>query len=123
MRRERFANLTDNECVTLFEALLFCIESGTGIGFRAYDQGHPDYWDGAAGRRPPQHGDTASTNIVFQMIQELSLRIADHPVALVARDYGLTTWEQFCQFANAASEAHQNSKHYVPLYRRGESTT
>jgi len=120
--KDRFADLTHDECALLFEALLFSIESGTGIGFRSYDQGHIDYSDGAAGRRPPTGGDTAERNLMFQMIQELSLRLADHPVALVYRDRGLTTWEQFCQFATNAYEAHQHDRHpYVPLYLRGKN--
>src|SRR5438552_6243816 len=103
MNKERFSHLTDGECAILFEALFFCIESATGIGFPRYDQGHPDYWDGAAGRQPPSGGDTAERNIMFQMMQELSLRLADHPVPLIYRQYGITTWEHFCEVAKAAN--------------------
>jgi hypothetical protein len=123
MSKERFANLTDNECAILFEALLFCIESATGIGFPRHDQGHPDYFDGATGRPPPAAGDTAETNRMFQMVQELSLRLADHPIPLIFRRYGITTWEHFCQVTRAAYDAHYNDRHhYVPLYRRAAET-
>ena len=116
MKIDLFADLSDSQCELLFECILHAIESNSGIGFRAYDQGHPDYLDGAAQRQPPEYAmDEASTDL-FQMMRELSLRLADVHPSLIHTKFGLTTWPEFCK---KAVHHYQSPTHsFTPLYER-----
>ena len=115
MDRIRFDTLTTEERHLLFEALLHCVDTGTGIGFRGYDQGHPDYHDGAEGREPPPNGDVPEKNALFQMLQELSLHNADDSQKTVYMKHGVFNWPQFCQ---RATESSQPPVTYKPLWHR-----
>jgi hypothetical protein len=117
MKSNRFKTLTSGERALLFEALLFCIESNSGIGFRSEDQTHPDYHDGANGSKPPSNADCSDKNILFQMVRELSLHLADDTPVKIHRRFGITTWEHFCKRAIEACENNPH-KNYVPLYAR-----
>lgn len=107
----------NEERYVLFEALLYCIESNSGIGFPRYDQSHPDYHDGKKGRPPLSSSDTEEKNVMFQMLRELSLHLADQPPVTTNRRFGITTWVQFCERAVAA-RANKGRRDYQPLYLR-----
>ena len=117
MSKDLFSELTDAHCQILFEFLIHAIESNSGIGFRAYDQGHPDYADGARQVKPPQFADDESKNLLFHMMRDLSLRLADTDPTIIHTKYGLTTWPAFCQKAKDSYYSHGKSS-FIPLYLR-----
>jgi hypothetical protein len=116
MQKKYFSRLTNGEKEILFEALLHCLESNSGIGFPRYDQQHPDYHDGATGQNPPPLADNEKQNRLFHFLRELSLELSDHHPVTIHRRFGITTWEQFCQRAIAAGE--KTNKQYIPLHLR-----
>jgi hypothetical protein len=110
-----FSNFTDSQCEILFECILHAIESNSGIGFLRLDQAHPDYQDGAKQAPTPDTADDEE-NPMFQMMKELSLRMADIHPSLVHKKHLLTTWPEFCKKAVHSSE---NPTHkFIPLYER-----
>ena len=117
MKRGFVESLSVTEREILFEALFLAIECNSGIGFRAGDQGHSDYRDGAAGCTPPDGADNAQTNYLFKMVRELSLHLDDELPALIYQRFGITTWQQFCQMAVSASDKIPKPA-YVPLHLR-----
>lgn len=117
MTDAKFTQLTDCECALLFEALLFCIESNSGIGFRSECQNRIEYEAGKTGNPVTETEDSETTNKMFQMLHELSLHLADsREFKLYHRRYGITTWREFCEKAVKAAEGRRRT--YVPLSER-----
>ena len=88
----RFDLLPSGEKALLFEALLHCIDSNSGIGFRAYNQDDPDYHDGKIGRPYQLGSDSAENNNPYQMLQELSHHLADDNQVTGWRRHFTFTW-------------------------------
>jgi hypothetical protein len=115
--QNRFDNLDRRDRVLLFEALLHCIDSNSGIGFDGSDQGHSCYRVGAEGADPLGHYKSSpDRNCIYQMLRELSLHLADDAAVTGIRPHFITDWQAFCQ---RAVHAHDTVKHtYVPLHER-----
>ena len=117
MTADRFAQFTDGERALLFEALLFCIESNSGIGFRGNCQSRIEYQAGATGADITATEDAETHNKLFHFFQELSLHLSDSPeYKLWHRRYGITDWREFCRKAVAAAEKRKND--YTTLNER-----
>jgi len=117
MHTDKFTNLSEHEQALLFEALLFCLESNSGIGFRGHAQNRIEYVSGARGTPPTDYEDNENTNTMFQLFRELSLHLSDSAeYKLFYRKHGIIDWKQFCQKAVQATEQSRNA--YVPLHER-----
>jgi hypothetical protein len=93
---DKFMNFSDEEKHLLFEALLHCIRTNSGIGFRSYDQGAPVYEEGARGDAG-DGGDSPDRNAFYKMYCELSLHMIDWPAISAFRPVCITDWQQFCK--------------------------
>ncbi len=117
MHADRFTGFSEHERALLFEALLYCIESNSGIGFRGHSQGRIEYESGARGMPITPYEDSEANNTMFQLFRELSLHLSDSAeYKKFYRKYGVIDWKQFCQKAVQAAE--QSQKTYVPLHER-----
>jgi hypothetical protein len=95
----RFDNLSAEERCLLFEALVHCIRSNSGIGFHGYDQGDMVYAIGSKEPERKQEEDGPDSNAFFQMYRELSLHVIDDPSVGTLRQFCATDWQSFCQLA------------------------
>ncbi len=117
MNADKFAGFSECERALLFEALLYCFESNSGIGFNGHCQNRIEYEAASRGLPITQTEDCETTNIMFQLLRELSLHLADSvEYKLLHRRYAITDWQQFCKKALEASE--KSPKKYVPLHER-----
>lgn len=116
MNTDRFGHLPRTERALLFEALLHCIDTNSGIGYPRSDQDHPDYHDGQAGRPPIPGADSADKSMMFDMVRELSLHLADDDAVTGWKKHLIFTWEQFCRRGIKAAESTRSS--YVRLIER-----
>ena len=99
----RFANLERGERELLFEALLFCIDSNSGIGFQAGDQGNACYAAGAETGDTTHYRDSPDRNAIFLMLREFSLEVAEGKAGAL-RTHLVTDWQQFCRRVYGASK-------------------
>ena len=115
--QNRFGHLRRGDRELLFEALLHCIDSNSGIGFEGGDQGHLCYHAGAQGADPyASYKSNPDRNILYQMLRELSLHLVDDDAVTGMRSHFITDWQAFCR---RAVHAHETKKQtYVPLHER-----
>jgi hypothetical protein len=93
-----FEELSKNQRIILYTALVHAVETNSGIGFLNNDQRHPAYMMGANGE--VDHGtwgDSPDANDFYRMLVELA------PTAGEERPRVITTWEEFCKLAVGAS--------------------
>src|SRR5262245_42909869 len=114
---EKFGHLSDDERALLFEALLYCIESNSGIGFRGHCQDRIEYQAGARGAAITPTEDNESKNLLFRFFRELSLHLADSgQYKQYNRRFGITDWNEFCK--KAVDGARGCRTRYTPLIHR-----
>lgn len=98
MSAGKFDNFDNAEKQLLFEALLHCMRTNSGIGFKSYDQGDPVYEVAAKGE-VFDDADAPERNKFYQMYRELSLHMVDWPAISAFRGVCTTNWQQFCKLA------------------------
>lgn len=102
-----FEQMTFSEKALIYRGLLSLVKTNSGVGFANRDQGHPAYALGRGGTVDPQWGDSPDRNVLFKMMHELSLALAEAELDGSAEigDY-VFSWSDFCTLAH---EAHQRA--------------
>ncbi len=72
METTKFSEFSEDERVLIFEALLHCIESNSGIGFHDYAQDRIEYESAARSAPVTTSEDDETKNSMFQLFRELS---------------------------------------------------
>ncbi len=90
----------------IYDALVQCVQSASGVGFHNGDQGHIAYLLGMESKVDHKMwGDSPEENMMFQLMRELSMYFVKHEQDRPSNAPLVLTWEDFCQMAVTGHEA------------------
>jgi hypothetical protein len=104
----------------IYDCLLHCLRSNSGIGFHSMAQGHPLYYispEGVPFKRNP-NDDGPDSNTLYHLMKALSARIYDRSPVLQLRTKGylVNTWEDFCRIANEGWERFDGRRSVLQIW-------